>query len=197
MRSTTRLFTRARTPKRCLRQTALNLQREGDPYPPPDPLLLEFTPPPSSGFNRQALDVAAGMGQNGLWLAVQGYSVDLMDTSRVGLLRAQTEATRRGIRNINLLQVDLDETVLNNETYVLVCVFRFLNRDLMKQLRACVRPGGRIIYQTYNSRYVDVRPSINPDYLLRPGELGGYFADWKILYNTDEQYISQLVALKK
>ncbi|MBC7813281.1 MAG: methyltransferase domain-containing protein [Burkholderiales bacterium] len=174
------------------------LQREGDSYPPPDPLLLEFTPPPPvSGFNRQALDVAAGMGQNGLWLASQGYSVDLMDTSRVGLLRAQTEATRRGIRSVNLLQVDLDETALNNETYALVCVFRYLKRDLMKQIRACVRPGGRIIYQTFNTRYQDVRPDMNPDYLLRPGELGGYFADWKILHNADERYISQLVALKK
>ena len=172
------------------------LQQEGEPYPPPDPLLLEFTPPPS-GYNRQALDVAAGMGQNGLWLASQGYSVDLMDTSRVGLLRAQTEATRRSIRSVNLLQIDLDETLLNNDTYMVVCVFRFLKRDLMKQLRACVRPGGRIIYQTFNTRYVDVRPNINPDYLLRPGELGGYFADWKILHNADERYMSQLVALKK
>ena len=44
--------------------------------PAPDPLLLQFAPPVEDGTSRRALDLAAGLGQNALWLAEQGYTVD-------------------------------------------------------------------------------------------------------------------------
>lgn len=66
------------------------------PLPPTAPLLLEYTPPVTASPPR-ALDFACGLGQNGLWLAEQGYIVDLMDISRVALNRAQAEMVRRGV----------------------------------------------------------------------------------------------------
>ena len=63
-------------------------REQTDAFPPPDPLLFEFTPPLLDATTEQrALDVAAGVGQNGLWLAAQGYVVDMIDVSRVALLR--------------------------------------------------------------------------------------------------------------
>ena len=112
-----------------------DIYRERDhlPYPDPDPLLFEYTPPvdPESGL--RALDLAAGMGQNGLWLASQGYTVDIMDISRVGLSRARGQMALHQLRNVNLLQVDLDELELEEESYQVVCVFRYLNRDFFPQ----------------------------------------------------------------
>lgn len=168
-----------------------------DPYPPPDPALLKFVPPLDDREREyRALDLAAGMGQNGLWLAAQGYIVDIVDVSRVGLLRAQAEAAGRGLRNINLLTVDLDQYKLKTDTYDLACVFRYLKRDMFSPLRQSVRPGGRVIYETFNRRYLDIVPGFNPSFLLDIGELGGYFADWKIVQLLEETHISRLVAVR-
>lgn len=179
-----------------LRWDQVYRDRQDDPYPPPDPLLFEFTPPVTGEAEHRALDMAGGMGQNGLWLSAQGYLVDIMDISRVALLRAQSEATRRHLRQINLYPVDLDEVQLDAGAYEIVCVFRFLKRDLFPQLRAAVQPGGRIIYETFNQRYRKAVPQFNPDFLLEVGELGGYFADWKILHYAEASHISRLAAEK-
>ena len=66
----------------------------------------------------------------------------------------------------------------------------------MPQIRAAVKPGGRIIYQTFNTRYLAISPDMDPDYLLGVGELAGFFGDWKILRISEPEHISQLVAIK-
>ncbi len=167
------------------------------PYPDPNPLLFQYTPS-VLGIERQhrALDLAAGLGQNGLWLAAQGYVVDLMDISRVGLKRAQEKAHERGLRSVNFLQVDLDEVTLEADAYDLICVFRFLDRRLFPQIRAAIRPGGRVIYETFNVHWAKRMPDVNRSFLLDEGELGGTFGDWKILRNLEAGYTSQLVAIK-
>lgn len=171
-------------------------ERSSQPVPPPDPLLLEFTPPIPEGQSHRALDLACGFGQNGLWLAAQGYTVDLMDISRVALSRARGEMASRNLRSANLLQVDLDEVEFEDEIYHLICVFRYLKRASFPYLVEAVLPGGRVIYETFNIRYLEIVPEFNPDFLLQPGELAAYFAGWQILHQADESHISQLVALK-
>lgn len=171
-------------------------QRNHLPYPDPDPLLFEYTPPLTTSYEKRALDLAGGLGQNGLWLAQQGYVVDIMDISRMALLRGRAEVIARNLRNLNFLQVDLDNVELKASAYDLVCVFRYLKRDLFTQIRAAVRPGGRVIYETFNTRYLEVVPDFNPAYLLETGELAGYFADWKLLHHSEIRHTSRLVARK-
>ncbi len=125
-----------------------------------------------------------------------GYTVDLVDVSRVALTTARAEAARRKLRSVNFLQLDLDDTGLEADSYDLICVFRFLSRALIPPIRAAVRPGGRILYQTFNTRYRALKPNINPDYLLGVGELAGFFGDWKILRVHEPDHISQIVAIK-
>mgnify|MGYP000613186283 CR=1 FL=1 len=174
-------------------------QRNGR-YPVADPLLFEFTLPlalyPDNDIERRALDLACGVGQNGLWLASQGYIVDLMDISRTALLRARSEIETRRLHNVNVLQVDLDTVHLARSNYDLICVFRYLRRELFPQLLTSVRPGGRIIYETFNTRYLEQVPAFNPAFLLEPGELESYFLGWEILYSDEEHEISQFVAQK-
>jgi SAM-dependent methyltransferase len=179
-----------------LRWDAVYRERTPDEYPAPDPLLFQFTPPLRAGETATALDLAAGLGQNGLWLAEQGYVVDLIDVSRVALLQAQAEAARRHLHRANFLPRDLDGAKFEREAYDVVCVFRFLSRDLIRQIRAAVRPGGRVIYQTFNTRQLDRKPGTNPDYLLGIGELAGFFGDWKVLHISEIGHISQIVAIK-
>ncbi|MFW5748828.1 MAG: class I SAM-dependent methyltransferase [Chloroflexota bacterium] len=170
-------------------------ERLAKPYPQPDALLLEWTPHIDEGETGRALDVAAGFGQNGLWLAEQGYIVDLMEISRVALQRARSEMSMRNLRSINLLQVDLDSFDPEDQTYDIACVFRYLKRSLIPQLKAAVVPGGRIIYETFNLTYLDMVPEFNQDYLLEPGELQTMFHDWTILYSSEDDHVSKLVAV--
>ncbi len=168
--------------------------RENQPPPPPDPFLFQHTPPADG--EARALDLAAGLAQNGLWLATQGYTVDVMEISRVALARAQAEAAARGLRRLNFFQVDLDSTALEPDVYDFVCLFRYLQRSLFPQLRAIVKPGGRIVYETFNLNYLALNPDFNRRFLLEPGELSGMFADWQIIYSSERTHVSQLVAVK-
>ncbi|MCU0514125.1 MAG: methyltransferase domain-containing protein [Anaerolineae bacterium] len=166
------------------------------PYPAPDPLLLQFTPPAPAQGQPRALDLCGGQGQNGLWLAAQGYAVDIMDISRVALNRARAEMTIRNLRNVNLLQMDVDELRLEAAHYDVLGVFRYLKRGLFPLLKDSVRPGGRIVYETYNVRYLDVVPGFNRAFLLETGELPGIFAGWDILYEEETDHNSRLVAVR-
>jgi tellurite methyltransferase len=184
------------TPQERQRWEQVYQARSKDGYPPPDPLLFEFTPPVLESGEHPALDLASGLGQNGLWLAEQGYTVDLMDISRTALMRAQDEMGNRRLRTVNLFQVDLDRPDLKLDYYEIVCVFRFLKRDLFPMLRASIAPGGRLIYETFNRGYLEAAPNFNPLYLLEPGELASHFSDWNILHNTEGKYTSRLVAAR-
>lgn len=164
------------------------------PYPAPDPLVLQFTPPPAP--EARALDLCAGMGQNGLWLAEQGYLADIMDISRVALQRARTEMTIRNLRNVNLLQTDVDLLRLDRQQYDLVCVCRYLRRDLFTRIAASVKPGGRVIYETYNLDYLQQVPNFNRRFLLQPNELAAFFASWTLLHQEEVGGVSQIVAVR-
>ena len=166
------------------------------PFPAVDPLLLDYTPPVPISETRRALDLACGFGQNGLWLAEQGYTADLMDISRIALGRARAEMTIRNLRNVNLFQIDLDDLKIEEEKYQMVCVFFYLKQSIMTKLLASVAPGGRLIYKTYNIAYLDIVPQFNTDFLLGPGELGSIFEGWQIIHHEEESHISQIVTVK-
>lgn len=170
--------------------------RSQGPYPSPDPLLLQFMPPAAGDSPQRALDLAGGMGQNGLWLASQGYHVDIVDISRVALERARTEMIMRNIRSVNLLQQDIDHLQLERERYDAVVVFRYRQQNLYAALRSTIKPGGRIIYDSYNYGYLKKVPGFNMDFLLRPDELTKVFADWRIIHYEESGYSSRLVAIK-
>ena len=174
-------------------------RRTKQSYPAPDPLLLQYTPAvkiQEEDDAPRAVDLAAGVGQNGLWLARQGYLTDVMDISRVALNRARTEMTIANLRNVNLLQVDIDSYDFPEATYDLVCVFRYLRRELFETIRHTVKPGGRVIYATFNMRYLEEVPEFNRDFLLNVGELADFFPGWQHLLVENIGHESRLVTIK-
>lgn len=172
-------------------------QQQGNrDYPAPDPLLFEFVPPILENRPHRALDLACGYGQNALWMASQGYVTDAIDISRVALAVAQVRAAKQNIRQINILPLDLDSAQLEKNHYDVITVVRFIKRGLIPDIRAAIRPGGRIIYQAYNTHYLHTDPHYDPEQLIRIGELVGYFADWRIVHNSTVKGVSQIVAIK-
>ncbi len=178
------------------RWDAIYYQRALQGYPPPEALLVAYAPIPQPPPRRIALDLAAGMCQNALWLAEQGYLVNAMDISRVALERGRAEMAMRNLRNVNFVVADLEAVSLPEEVYDLVCCFRYLQRGLFPQIRATVRPGGMVIYQTYNVRRLESRPDMNRAYLLEPGELPSYFPGWEVLHDEDVGDVSRFVGRK-
>lgn len=183
-------------------------KRTLEDYPSPDNLLMEYAPAPDDDETPRALDLASGLGQNGLWLAEQGYNTDLMDISRVGLQRARAEMSMRNIRNANLLQVDIDKLVLRRKGnceqvheicpnhYQLIAVFRYLRRPLFPIFQEALASGGRIIYETFNTTYLEQVPDFNPDFLLKIGELEDAFSSWRFIHYDESSHITQMVAIK-
>jgi SAM-dependent methyltransferase len=139
-----------------------------------------------------ALDLACGRGQNTVWLAQHGYAALGVDISPVALASARSLAEPLGLLGdgpgqVAFRQVDLDDWRPAPLAFDLVAVFRFLDRRLFPALRAAIRPGGLLVYETRHSGVLARCPGSTPEFLLRPGELHALVAGWMILdYREDE-----------
>lgn len=142
----------------------------------PSALLQRWLPRLPRG---RALDVAAGLGRNAVFLAQAGYEVDAIDVSPTALQEAARRARRAGVR-IRWIEADLDEYRLPVAHYDLVVDTFFLRRTLFAALRATVRPGGVMVMETHlGPPGADGGPR-DPGHRLRPGELRRRFAGWDV-----------------
>lgn len=146
----------------------------------------------------RALEVACGLGQNAIWLADHHYQVTGIDISCVALAYAANDAAEKKVSSrISFVQMDLDSWSFPTDTFDLITVFRFLNRELFPGIRAGLRSGGLLIYSTRFGRRLDYEAGTNQDYILHPGELIDRFSDWEILYYGEGQKNAEIIARKK
>jgi SAM-dependent methyltransferase len=132
----------------------------------------------------RALDVATGLGRNALYLAAAGYEVDAVDISKTALGEAARRARRAGVRGIRWLAADLDHWRPAREAYDVVVNAFFLHRRLFPALRAAVRPGGLLIFETHLAGPAGGGPP-GRGRRLRPGELRRALDGWTVLYAKD------------
>ena len=78
----------------------------------------------------------------------------------------------------------------------MVAVFRYLKRAMFPVLRDLVRPGGRLVYETFNRRYLQIVPQFNVDFLLENGEIPAAFPGWQVLHHAEDDHRTQFVAVK-
>ncbi len=160
----------------------------------PDALLARHAPPAAPGA--RALELACGLGHNAIWLAEQGYTVDAFDISLTALRFARQTMLARGVHGVHFVVADLDHFPLPEREYDVACVFRFLDRALFPALRARVRPGGIIVYQTLNTGHLEKSPDTRPGHMLQRGELPQHFPGWTVLEAADLEHISLFAARK-
>jgi SAM-dependent methyltransferase len=148
---------------------------------PPSGLLRRWLPKARPPL---ALDVATGLGRNALHLARAGYQVDAVDISPTALREAAQRARREGLRGIRWIAADLDRWRPARGRYDVVVNAFYLNRRLFPALRAAVRPGGILIFETHLVADEADGPA-GPKYRLRPGELRRGLRGWDVLYTKD------------
>jgi tellurite methyltransferase len=150
--------------------------------------------------DRAALDIGAGNGRNALFLAEQGFVVDAVDISDVGL---SLFAGRHP--NVHCLCADLDTFEIPRHRYGLITNIKYLNRRLFPQIREGLAAGGVLIFETFleTSDERVHQPSCS-DHVLRKNELLHEFLSLQIIFyqealNTHGQepgYLASLVAVK-
>ncbi|NIQ00210.1 MAG: methyltransferase domain-containing protein, partial [Nitrospinaceae bacterium] len=99
-----------------------------------------------------ALDIAMGEGRNAVFAAQQGYRVLGLDISEAGVQKARKLAEENGVR-IQTAVVDLDNYLFQPQAYDLILCFNFLDRRLFPGMRGALKPGGLIVYETFNLDY--------------------------------------------
>jgi SAM-dependent methyltransferase len=129
----------------------------------------------------KALDIAMGTGRNALYLASLGFRVTGIDLSAVAVEKCREKAERLDLP-IEALVADLEHHPLPSEEYDLIVNFYYLQRSLVPQILAALKPGGVLVFETFTIDQLQFGwgPKI-PDYLLRPGELGEMFAGLEML----------------
>ena len=150
------------------------------------------------------LDLACGDGHNGIFLATKDLPVICCDISEHALSRAERMASENRVK-VGLWQRDLEteaENPLPADFFGGILVFRYLHRPLIPCIKKAFKKGGILIYETFTIDQPKFGKPHNPDFLLEPGELLGWFKDWGIVYDFEgvkqgpERAVAQVVCRK-
>lgn len=138
------------------------------------PLVAEFAGFAHAGI---ALDIAAGQGQNALFLARRGFRVEAVDIAEEAL-------GRMAGRSPNLYPVcaDLDLFDIPRQRYNLIVNIRFLGRRLLPQIFEGLRPEGVLIFEAFLEGGDADEETAHPEYRLQANELLSAFPRLRIVY---------------
>jgi tellurite methyltransferase len=160
---------------------------------PPDPWLIERCSPLIAG---SALDLAGGAGRHALWLASHGWKVLLSDISNAGLELAQRQAAEQHLVLSMRCETAAETIVWAQQTariFDLICVFWFLERELLPMLPELLAPGGVLLYRTFTSAHSRFSGKPVPAWALAPGELGNAFPPLRTLHCQEESGVASFM----
>jgi tellurite methyltransferase len=149
----------------------------------------------------RALDIAMGEGRNALYLAGLGYEVEGVDRSPEAVAKALQSSRERGL-NIKAVVGDLEADYrITPNYYDLIICFNYLQRSLAPQIKAGLKIGGFLVYETYligQERFCHPR---NPAFLLAHNELLNLFKDLRVLRYREglveeQKEVASLIAVK-
>ncbi|MEZ0323638.1 MAG: class I SAM-dependent methyltransferase [Hydrogenothermaceae bacterium] len=125
-----------------------------------------------------ALDIAAGLGRNSLFLAEKGFIVDAIDVSDFAI-----EKLKHLHPNINPIHADLKSYRPKAQSYELIININFLERSLFPYIIEALKPEGVVIFETFLEGSVS---KTNRDFLLRSNELLHSFLKLNIIYYEEK-----------
>lgn len=149
----------------------------------PNGFLVEVAPLIPAG---PVLCLAEGEGRNAVWLAARGHEVTAVDSSQVGLAKAESLARRLGVK-IATVAADLCAYTIAPGCWAgIVAIFAHmppaLRRAVHRAAASGLRPGGVFVLEAYTpaqAAYDTGGPS-QPELLYRLEELRDDFAGLQI-----------------
>lgn len=142
-------------------------------------LLVEVAEKLAAG---NALDLACGAGRNALYLAERGWAVTAVDGSKSAIeLVAERAAARHLDVNTKIADLTGPNFVITPDTFDLILIAYYLQRDLFAKVKAVIRPGGTVIAIAHTPE-----PGENwSEKRAQPSELREFFKDWEVLWNYE------------
>ena len=126
--------------------------------------------------------MAMGTGRNTVYLAKKGFDVEGVDISPEAVRSALNQAREAGV-NLKARVADLEiDYHIEKSAYDVVICFNYLQRSLITQIKAGLRVGGIVVYETFTVDQAQFGKPKNPDYLLKYNELLALFRDFRCLY---------------
>lgn len=127
-----------------------------------------------------ALDLACGRGGNALLLAGHNLEVSAWDYAPAAI--QELDRTARAVDLSLRAEVrDVIEHPPAPNSFDVIVVSYFLERSLVPAIRAALRPGGLLFYETFTREQVVERGPSNPLFRLEPNELLQLFAGMRVL----------------
>lgn len=161
----------------------------------PTPLVSEWAWRLPKG---RALDLACGNGRDALHLAELGFDVDAVDIAPAALKLARDAARERGLA-VHFILADLDVYTLPAETYDLIIISFYMNRELVPRVKDALKPGGFVFHQQHYRTNYHVGGPKDAQFRLRPNELLHLFMDFRVRYFSEclEEEEGRLVAVER
>lgn len=144
---------------------------------------------PSNGV---ALDLACGVGSDAIYLARSGLEVQAWDISDevVAKLNQYAEANQLSV------VADARDITVNppsENSFDVISVAHFLDRTIVGDLIAALKPGGLIFYQTFLKEVTsDYSGPSNPDFRLGKNEMLHLFSELTLLYYQEDGLVGNL-----
>lgn len=143
---------------------------------------------PASG---RALDLACGLGGNALLLAEHSLETHAWDISDVAVARLQERALQQGL-SLHAEARDVTLYPPTPESFEVIVVSRFLERDLAPALIQALTPNGLLFYQTFTRNAVDAYGPPIPAYRLANQELLSLFRELQLLVYREEGRVGDI-----
>lgn len=118
----------------------------------------------------KALEPACGNGANAMFLARHGLETWAWDISQEAIHNLDEEAKRAGLQ-IHVRVCDVVTDVPPANSFDVIVVSYFLERQLIPHLISALNPAGLLFYQTFIRERVDDTGPANDNYRLAGNEL--------------------------
>ena len=127
-----------------------------------------------------ALDLACGLGANALFLAKHGLNTTAWDISEEAISNLQNASKGSEIQ-LNTEVRDIETNPPSKESFDVICVSYFLDRNIISNIISALRLNGLLFYQTFiHEKVSDTGPG-NPNYRLQANELLSLFSPLHVL----------------
>lgn len=123
-----------------------------------------------------AVDIAMGLGGNAGFLLERGLNVLGVDGAEVAVREARARHPR-----LMAVIADLEHFYLPSGRFDVILNFFYLQRSLWPAYIRALQPGGVLVFETLTIAMRELRPDIDPEFLLQPGELLAAFPGLEVL----------------